>query len=149
MRYIILNKEVSNSEIESRKKYIEKATSLFFIKKRIEEGIEFCSIPSTSINCVLIVGHNKIVKEYLENNRIIEENIVVVSCFFQISKRLFNEKNVYVSYGNDGKTSYYDGTQWNLNFNISKEELKLINSYGDFINRINKYFRRILWWKNY
>ena len=144
MRYIILNKLITSDEISSRKKYIEKATGLFFLTKKIKEGVEFSSIPSNSIDCILIVGHNISVKKYLENNKIVEDNIVVVSCIFHISKYLFSGKKIYVSYGDDGKTSYYDGTQWNLKFNISKEELKLINSYGPFIDRINKYFRRVL-----
>lgn len=145
MRYIILNKSIANKEISSRKKYIEKSTGLYFITKKIEEGIEFISIPSNSIDCVLIVGHNINVEYYLSNNKIPEKNIAVVSCAFKIPMCLFKEKRVYVSYREDERTSYYDGTKWNLYFNVSKEELKIINSYGAFIDRINKYFRRILW----
>lgn len=145
MRYIVLNKSISNEEINSRKKYIEKVIGLYFITQKKDEGIiEFKSIPSISIDCVLIVGHNTSVKKYLENNKILEEYIVIISCFFPLKRSLFSGKKVYVSYSEDGKTSYYDGTQWNLKFNISKEELKLINSYGNFIDRINKYFRRIM-----
>ena len=144
MRYIILDESITNKEINSRKKYIEKATGLYFLTKKIDEGIEFRSIPSNSIDCVLIVGHNVSIIKYLDNNNVLEENIAMVSCVFNLSRYLFKGKKVYVSYGDDGKTSYYDGTPWNLYFNISKEELKIINSYGDFIDRINKYFRRIL-----
>ena len=117
---------------------------MYFLTKKIDEGIEFRSIPSNSIDCVLIVGHNVSIIKYLDNNNVLEENIAIVSCVFNLSRYLFKGKKVYVSYGADGKTSYYDGTPWNLYFNISKEELKIINSYGDFIDRINKYFRRIL-----
>ena len=144
MRYIILDESITNKEINSRKKYIQKATGLYFLTKKIGEGIEFRSIPSNSIDCVLIVGHNASIIKYLDNNNVLEENIAIVSCVFNLSRYLFKEKKVYVSYGADGKTSYYDGTPWNLYFNISKEEIKIINSYGDFIDRINKYFRRIL-----
>ena len=51
-------------------------------------------------------------------------------------------KTIYLSHTNKGKTEYYDGTEWNLNFNVSKEELKIINLKGSFMEKVRKVFRR-------
>lgn len=143
MRYIILKKNISSEEKKSRKKYIENVTNMYFIPCEIEDGIEFKSIPSSMINCLFIVGHNFSVKNYLLNNFIQEDTIVIVSCVFNIDYSIKKEKNIYVSYDNFGITYYYDGKDWNLNFVISEEELKIINSNGTFLERVEKYFRRI------
>lgn len=144
MRYIILNKKISMEEIKSRKKYIEKVTNMYFIPYKIEGGIEFKSIPLSTIDCLLIIGHNLNVKRYLEYNNILEKNIVIVSCSFSIDNRMKEDKNIYVSYDLTGRTNYYNGKQWNLDFYVSKEELKIINSIGTFMERVKKYFRRII-----
>jgi len=143
MRYVILNKNMSDEEISSRKKFIEKVTDLYFVPKMIEEGMEFVSIPSQSIDCIFIVGHNVNVSSYLQNNDIVESNLVVVSCAFNINKRIYTSKRIYVSFGNNGITDYFDGSEWNLNYNISKEELKIINSSGSFMERVENIFRRL------
>ena len=142
MRYIVLNEKTSYKEMQSRKKYIEKVTNMYFIPYDIDGGIEFKSIPSTSIDCLFIVGHNFSVKYYLKNNIVPEKNIVIVSCGFVIDNAIKEGKTIYLSHTNEGKTEYYDGTEWNLNFNISKEELKIINLKGSFMEKVSKVFRR-------
>ena len=143
MRYVILNKDISKEEIKSRKKYIENVTNLYFISNKIDEGVEFNSIPSLSIDCLFIIGHNKHVHNYLNNNIVPEKNIVIVSCYFSIDKKRLKRNKVYVSYDENGKTDFFDGIDWNLSFNVSKEELKIINSSGSFMERVEKYFRRV------
>jgi hypothetical protein len=143
MRYIILNKYMTKEEMVSRKKFIEKVTNLYFIPFVIEGGIELKSIPSSTNDSLMIVGHNLSVNNYIKNNVIKERNIIIISCKFDIEKRFRKEKNIYVSYNDEGITNYYDGTDRNLHFYVSKEELKLINSSGPFIERVKKIFRRI------
>lgn len=143
MRYLILNKKITSEEIISRKKYIEKVTGMYFIPYPVDGGIEFKSI-SSSTDCLFIIGHNWSVEYYLSNNNIKEKNIVIVSCVFNIPRKIKRKKKVYVSYDNVGKTDYFDGKDWNLNFYVSIEELKLINSNGPFLERVKKYFRRVL-----
>lgn len=143
MRYIILNKKITQEEKKSRKDFIEKVTNLYFIPFEFEDGIEYISIPSSINDCLFIVGHNIAVKNYLFNNNIPENNIVIVSCKFELNTELKENKTIYVSYDKDGETNYYDGKEWNLHFYISKEELKLINSGGTFIDRVKKYFRMV------
>lgn len=140
MRYVVLKKIITLEEKKSRKKFIEKATNLFFIPFDFEDGIEYKSIPSSAFDCLFIVGHNTTVKNYLLNNNISEKNIVIVSCEFKLNKDLKKNKKIYVSYDNNGKTNYYDGKEWGFHFYISKEELKLINSSGTFIDRVKKIF---------
>lgn len=143
MRYLILNKNIESDEINSRMKYIYKVTNMYFVPYKTNEGIEFISIPSNIIDCLLIVGHNNNVKKYLINNKIIEDNIIIVSCKFDIDRKFRKNKNIYVSYNDDGLTDYFNGTDWNLNFNVSMPELKLINSKGSFLDRVKKIFRRL------
>ena len=149
MRYIILNKNISPEETKSRRNYIEKVTNMYFISHKIDGGVEIKSVPSSIINCLFIVGHNLDVKNYLANNFIPEDNIVIVSCLFNLDCNIRKGKKVYVSFDNFGNTYYYDGTDWNLNFNVSEAELNIINSNGSFLERVEKNFRRIKWWKDY
>ena len=82
MRYVILNRKISANEKRDRKKYIEKVTNLYFLPRKISGGIELCSVPQTSIDCLFIVGHNYNVKHYLRTYSIPEKIIVIVSCNF-------------------------------------------------------------------
>lgn len=143
MRYVILNKNISSFEEKSRLEYIQEITNLYYIPYKRVEGIEFVSLPSTAYDCLFIVGHNKDVERYIKNEVIYEKNIVVVSCKINIDKHIIKSKNIYVTYDDGGFTNYYDGEKWNLNFNISTHELKLINSKGKLMDKIKKYFRRI------
>lgn len=143
MRYIILNKNITKKERNSRKLFIEKVTNLYFIPYMIEGGMELRSIPSSINDSLMIVGHNLSVNNYIKNNTIKEKNIIIISCKFDIEKSFKKNKNIYVSYNNKGITDYYDGSDRNLHFYVSKEELKLINSYGTFMEKVEKIFRRI------
>lgn len=142
MRYVILNKNIGEREKYSRKEYIEKVTNLYFITYETEDGVEYKSLPSSANDCLFVVGHNIDVEEYLFKNTISEKNIVIVSCKFDFNTKFKKKKNIYISYDEDGITYFYDGIEWNLNFPVSKQELKLINSNGEFIERVKKYFRR-------
>lgn len=143
MRYIILNKNITKEERNSRKLFIEKVTNLYFIPYMIEGGMELRSIPSSINDSLMIVGHNLSVNNYIKNNTIKEKNIIIISCKFDIEKSFKKSKNIYVSYNNKGITDYYDGSDRNLHFYVSKEELKLINSSGTFMEKVEKIFRRI------
>ncbi len=143
MRYIILNKKITKEEKISRKRFIEKVTNLYFIPYMIEGGMELKSIPSSINDSLMIVGHNLSVNNYIKNNAIKEKNIIIISCKFDIEKSFKKNKNIYVSYNEEGITDYYDGMDRMLHFYVSKEELKLINSSGTFMERVEKIFRRI------
>lgn len=143
MRYVVLNKKIKKEEIKERKEYIERTTNMKFICKVNKEGVEFISIPSSQEDCLMIVGHNGDVSRYLKVNDIKEKNIVVISCIFCVTEKMRQEKNIYVSFDLSGKTYFYDGINWNINYVISKEELKLLNTTGNFMNKIKEIFRRI------
>ena len=144
MRYIVLsNNSLTQEEIYHRKVFIEKCVGVYFIGKPIDGGIEFTSVPSTIHDCIMIVGHNGSVKRYILSNSIPESNIAIVSCLVVLNKEITKKKNIYVSFNNEGATNFYDGKEWNLNFNISEVELKLINSSGNIMTKIEKNFRRI------
>ncbi len=143
MRYIVLSNSFTQEEIYHRKVFIEKSVGVYFISNPIDGGIEFTSIPSTLYDCVMIVGHNGSVKRYILSNSIPERNIVIVSCLVILNRTIMKKKNIYVSFNNEGITNFYDGKEWNLNFNISKAELKLINDSENIMTKIEKNFRRI------
>lgn len=143
MRYIVLSNSLTQEEIYHRKVFIEKSVGVYFISNTIDGGIEFTSFPSTLHDCIMIVGHNGSVKRYLLSNSIPERNIVIISCLVILNKAITKKKNIYVSFNNEGITNFYDGKEWNLNFNISEVELKLINGSGNIMTKIEKNFRRI------
>ena len=68
MRYIILNKNITKEERNSRKLFIEKVTNLYFIPYMIECRMELRSIPSSINDSLMIVGHNLSVNNYIKNN---------------------------------------------------------------------------------
>lgn len=143
MRYIFLTNKITLEEKKSRKDFIEKVTNLYFIPVEYEDRIEYISIPSSAYDCLFIVGHNIYVRKYLLDNNIPEKNIVIVSCKIKLNSKFKKNKTIYVSYNKDGKTNFYNGKDWGLYFYVSKEELKLINSTGAFIDRVENYFRKM------
>lgn len=143
MRYIVLSNSLTQEEIYHRKVFIEKSVGVYFISKPIDGGIEITSFPSTLHDCIIVVGHNGSVKRYILSNSIPERNIVIVSCLVILNKVITKKKNIYVSFNNEGITNFYDGKEWNLNFNISEAELKLINGSENIMTKIEKNFRRI------
>ena len=143
MRYIVLSNSITQEEIYHRKVFIEKSVGVYFISKLIDGGVEFTSIPSTLHDCIMIVGHNGSVKRYISSNSIPESNIAIVSWLVILNKKITKKKNIYVSFNSEGYTNFYDGKEWNLNFNISEVELKLINGSGNIMTKIEKNFRRI------
>ena len=143
MRYMILNKNITKEERISRKLFIEKVTDLYFIPYMIEGGMELRSIPSSIYDSLMIVENNLSVNNYIKNNKNKKKNIIIISCKFDIEKKFKKNKKIYVSYNDKGITDYYDGADRNLYFNVSKEELKLINSSGTFMEKVEKIFRRI------
>lgn len=144
MRYIVLNNNISDSEIISRLRFIKKITNLYFIPYKKNNYTEFVSIPADINDCLLIVGHNHNVELFLKKEKIPEKIIAIISCKVILPKTTRKNKEVYVTFKENGLTYYYDGKDWNLDFDVSENELKLINSSGDIYNRIKKYFRRII-----
>ena len=143
MKYIILNSKISENEISSRKKYIEKVTRAYFLLNKTTEGIELVSFPSTLFDCVIIVGHNGDVKHYINTHQINEKNIVLVTCGISNIDEIMKDKNIYVSFDEEGKTRKYDGKQYNLNFEVTKEELLLLDTSDDLMETIRTTFRRV------
>lgn len=143
MRTIVLNNHISYKELISRKQYMETITGLYFIPYAIDEGIELKSIPSTILDYIFIIGHNISVSKYLLSTKISEKNMIIISCIVSMNIKKYKDKNIYVTFGKDGKTNYYCGKEWWLNYNVTKEELKLINTYGSFDDRVKKVFRRL------
>lgn len=146
MRYVILGLNKTNiKEVIERKKYIEHIFRIYTIPYFKKGFVEFHSIPANTIDLLMIVGHNDSVYNYLNENKIKESNIALITCFTGIIKKLeLPGKNIYISKNRNGYTEMYDGAEWNINFQISDSELTLYNTKDKELNvRLEKCFERI------
>src|SRR5574344_612168 len=85
MKYILLKRRNSNykKEINSRIVYLYDVFKLWYMKvDETSEYIVLQSFPYTILNDMLfLIGHCDAVKDYIINNKILEKNIVIVSCY--------------------------------------------------------------------
>ena len=144
MRYIIL-KKISNKEIKSRIDYIKNVFNIYVIPHRKEELTEFISIPSNSIDVIVIIGHNNDVYEYIKDYKPKEKVLVLITCYLgKIKKINLQKKQAYISKNICGITETYEGNLWGFQFDITDSELDLFNEkQGTIYQRINKSFERI------
>ncbi len=147
MRYIVLGLNKNNiKEIVERKRYIEHTFGLYALPFYGKNYVEFKSIPLTEFDLLMIIGHNYLVYDYLSSNKPSENNLVLVTCYTGIIKKLvLQNKNVYVSKNENGYTQLYNGSEWNINFKISDSELELYNSdnKSNLTDRLNETFERV------
>lgn len=131
MRYIISND--LTHEVQVRQKYIYDSLHLStFIQVTDEKNIVLVSIPSTSLDILFIVGHNRYVYNYLKENalKIVEKTIVAITCDGNMHFASLNMygKKLYICHQN--KYNYaelLDGSAYSFNFNITESELLLFN----------------------
>lgn len=147
MRYIVLGLNKNNiKEIVERKKYIEHTFGLYILPFYGKNYVEFRSIPLIEYDLLMIIGHDRLVYDYLISNKFSENNLVLVTCYTNVIKKLvFPNKKVYISKNENGYTQLYNGSEWNINFKISDSELELYNSdnRSDLIDRLNETFERV------
>ncbi len=141
MKFVLLNKKVSQKEIIARKEYIYDVFKIYVYPIYHDSYVELVSIPQNSMNYIFILGHNDEVFNYLKKNNIEEKNIVLITCYIGLIKSLIL-KNKTIYYANE-ITDIYDGEQYGFNFNITNVELNLYNSRNkSFVDNINKFFER-------
>lgn len=127
MRYIIHNS--LQHELDARIKYIYDAMQLWCIPNYSSKNYtELITVPSNSIDCLFIVGHNNFVWPFINSQVINESTIIAITCISQFSKMPTN-KTIYVSYQNEIKQSpIYDGAKYRMNFNPTESEIIFLNS---------------------
>lgn len=130
MRYAI--KCTDEQELKYRLEYLEeifKMKFMFEIKK--DDFLIYHSFPIRNSNIFFIIGHCHEIKKFLENNKIKEKNVVINSCYpnsiSKISK--IKSKKIYFSKTEEtGKNYLFNGSEYNLQFDITNSELDLLNS---------------------
>ena len=149
MTYLICKRNITQQEIEDRRKYIYDVFHIYTLvdtKNSNENLIVLRSMPYTDIDLFLIIGHNNATNKYLEihHKEIKEKNVLIISCYTKhfSSIRLLKDKNVYTPI--DGKEiKTYIGEHYGFNFEITFEEIRLYrNSKLELEELLNKIFRR-------
>lgn len=145
MRYLLQN--VFSNEIPYRMNFLFHCFHLYF--KRFPPGrdnfIEFVSLPPSTLDCLMIYGHNRDVNQYLLQTHIPEKNIVIITCEkgVRISNLTNQNHTIFLSKQiGDGFSLLLDGNTYNMNFNPTKSELLLYNTSRDMdiLSRLNKSF---------
>jgi hypothetical protein len=152
MKYILLKRRNSNykKEINSRIVYLYDVFKLWYMKvDETSEYIVLQSFPYTILNDMLfLIGHCDAVKDYIINNKILEKNIVIVSCYDDslkmAIKKLKNKNILYSFLDNQNMTEMYDGKDYNFKFaEISKSEVLLYNYRNESLEtKMEKSFKK-------
>lgn len=155
MTYLICKNNVTEQEIDSRRKYIYDVFHIYtFVdtKNSDENVIVLKSMPYTDIDLFLIIGHNNTTNKFLEMHykEIKEKNVLIISCYTKhfSSIKLLKDKRVYTPIDGEETKTYY-GEEYGFDFEITFEEIRLYrNRKLDLEELLNKIFRRNQVWKN-
>ena len=151
LRYFL--SEQQKSEIPARTKYLYHVFQLYFIMHEVTDGfVPLVPIGTAEPSVLFIIGHQDKVNQYVRGHlpEIYEKHIVMITCSLRsnpewvLPNRLGN-KALYISRANkSGSCHYYDGSDYNLDFNVTASELDLYNSHeSDLMKRIQSCFQRI------
>ena len=146
MRCILLG-SVTDS-INGRIKYFNVATNLWMVKTRENiEYIELTSVPPKCEDICFIIGHRKEVDAFIKDNEISEHTVVLVTCLLNknISKKITDNKKVYVSFQNDNYSELFDGAKYGFDFNITESEIRFYNNRRKYniVERVERSFTLI------
>lgn len=138
MRYLFMKSEENTKK--ARMEYLFDIFNLYTLSKEDENFIILDGFPFTFIDVFFIIGHEKLVCEYLETNieDIPEMNIVAITCNSKLLKKFKDRgKRIFVSKNKDGITKTYDGKRWGFEFDITDSELDFYNNKNtDIIDRL-------------
>lgn len=130
MRYFI--QKSFKSELLSRKEYLYDTLSIWTISSEYNSDfIVLNSIPSNSIDVCFILGHNWLVKKFIENNSIYEEYIVAITCdgFANFSNLNLRNKKLFLPHQDENNLApLLNGNLYNFNFNLTESEILFYNS---------------------
>lgn len=116
---------------KARMEYLFDIFKIYTLSKEDENFIILEGFPFAFVDVLFIVGHDKLVYEYLEKNfdSIPESNIVVITCNPILFKMFKGKgKTIFVSKNKNGLTRIYDGKKWGFEFDITDSELDFYNS---------------------
>lgn len=154
MTYLICQKNITEQEINNRRKYIYEIFQIYTFldtKNSNENAIVLKSMPYTEIDLFLIIGHNSTTNKYIEQHykEITEKNVIIISCYTKYfsSIKLLKDKNIYIPIGGEVTITYY-GECYGFDFEITSEEICLYrNRELNLEELLNKVFRGIKYGK--
>lgn len=129
MKYLFMKSEEDTKK--SRMEYLFDVFNIYTLSKEDENFIILEGFPFNYIDVFFIIGHEKLVYEYLKKNfeYIEERNIVIITCNPGLFKKFMGKgKNIFVSKNKYGITQTYEGEKWGFEFDISDSELDFYNS---------------------
>lgn len=129
MKYLFMKSEEDTKK--SRMEYLFDVFNIYTLSKEDENFIILEGFPFNYIDVFFIIGHEKLVYEYLKKNfeYIEERNIVIITCNPGLFKKFMGKgKNIFVSKNKYGITQTYEGGKWGFEFDISDSELDFYNS---------------------
>lgn len=142
-----LDKRLS-AEADARQEYITSIFKVNLVKwSENESFIIYKSFPLNTVDIMYIVGHNKSVGFFLQNNLIEENTIVVIACDLGYLKQYkVPNKKVYLSYRDAcGFTRCRYGENYGFGFDPVDSELDLYNCTNkDIFERIDSSFERLV-----
>ena len=151
MRYLLQKDFIA--EIPARQKYICDTMNIWTLPKEsiYNDFIVLEALtPSTdsSLDICFIVGHNYMVKRFLETVPLPEKNIVAITCdgLANFSKLKLKNKNFYISKQDHRNLSpLYCGEDFGLDFDLTESELLFFNNRKrtSVMQNVTKSFKKI------
>lgn len=102
------------------------------IDKETDYYVEASSFPKQVLDCTVIIGHNTFIAQYLINNRIFAEKLIVISCDAEPIIN-YNSKNIkcseiYIAKSDKSTVDRFYGKEYGFNFDVTESEIDLYNN---------------------
>lgn len=140
------------NELISRQKFFYETLHLWLVvSSQMSEKrkyIQLKSIPTNCLDVIFIVGHNSFVEDYLNNNTINEERIVVITCDkdINLSSKKIPTKTIYLSHQNEADfTELIKGDCYGFDYDLTESEILFYNTNNndDIVKRIEMSFSKV------
>lgn len=102
------------------------------INKKAEYYIEASSFPKHELDYIVIIGHNIFIAQYLINNRIFAEKLIVISCdaepIINYNSNNIRCSEIYIAKSDKSTVDRFLGEEYGFNFDITESEIDLYNN---------------------
>ena len=132
---------ITEEERIERLKFFTEIFNINFLNKEvIESFIIYSSNPPNKKKYFFLLGHNLDIEAFLSSYKILEKNIIITSCFFNIDLKKLKHKNIYLCSPLEKwlLVPYYNGKDYGFKFNITDAELNMYNSKNLHLSDLNK-----------
>lgn len=147
MRYLL--QDSLCTDLYARQKYIYQTLALWNVVSSHSSGfIHLKSVPTNCLDILFIVGHNYVVKGYLQSSEIPEKTIVAITCdgSIRFSSLQLSGKTIYIPHQNN--RNYADlisGKYYGFDFDLTESEILFFNSKknSDILQRLDSCFTKL------